>query len=51
MQEFYVLKEGDQYFPMAFVSPADAAGDIRKEGYKLSEGETIVRVRFEEITS
>lgn len=47
--EFWVLKEDDNYFPMAFISPADAAGEIRKQNFKLENGEVIVKIKMIEL--
>ena len=49
---FYVLKGDDgELYPMAFITTADAGGEIRKETYskKLDEGETIVKVKMIEV--
>lgn len=48
-QEFLVLKDGGNYYPMAFITPADEAGKIRANLYKKDEGESIVKVCFVEI--
>lgn len=52
-QEFYVLKDEDgNYFPMAFISVADMAGEMRREEYekkKIAEGETIVKIKIVEV--
>lgn len=50
-QTFYVLKEEGEFYPMAFVSPADKGGEYRKEAYKLTEGQEIVVVKFVEQTN
>lgn len=49
--EFYVLKEEGTYYPMAFITLADAAGEFRKDAYakKLDDGMSIVKVRLVEI--
>lgn len=52
-QEFYVLKDEEgKFYPLAFCSPVDMAGDMRKEEYekkKLDLGETIVKVKIIEV--
>lgn len=48
-QEFYVLKDEGKYYPMAFITVADEAGEIRKDSYKLREGEEMARVRLVEV--
>ena len=51
-QQFYVLKGDDgELYPMAFITVADAGGELRKDAYtkKLDEGEIIVKVEMSEI--
>lgn len=55
MNNYYVLKDefDGQYLPMAFITPADEAGKIRKglyEAKKMEEGQKIVLVSLVEIT-
>lgn len=46
---YIVLKEGETYYPMAFITGNDEIGKMRAEKYKLENDEKMVVVTFVEV--